>query len=72
MFSGGGHFDTPLSWTWCFGRIEECKCIRERQTQNFVITTEVLSPGEYILAVTEGCGSDKYVVNIETGSIIIP
>ena len=74
LFTGSGCYNKTsgleTSMAFCFGKYNDCKIIRE--TGKLVINTKTLSPGEYILVVIENCETEKYVINKEMGSIIVP
>ena len=75
LFGGFGSYSKSSSgaetcMALCLGKYNDCKIIGE--PQKLVINTKTLSPGEYILVVIENCETEKYVINKEMGSIIIP
>ena len=75
LFVGSGWYNksssgVETSMAFCLGKINDCKIIRE--SGKLVIDTKTLSPGEYILVVIENCETEKYVINKEMGSIIVP
>ena len=72
LFGGFGSYSksTETYLALCQGNFNDCKIISE--SQKLVINTKTLSPGEYILVVIENCETEKYVINKEMGSIIVP
>ena len=75
LFAGFGWYNKSSSGAVeygapCIGKFNDCKIIRE--SGKLVIDTKTLSPGEYILVVIENCETEKYVINKEMASIIVP
>ena len=74
LFTGSGCYNKTsgleTSMAFCFGKYKDCKIIG--LTEKLVINTKTLSPGEYVLVVIENCETEKYVINKEMASIIVP